>query len=194
MIRRLCVCGRTGTKRRRSKVSPSEGNEARREGCQEVAASRSSDETGERPFRTPGSEGDAALWAGSWNHAEDTVPHKRVTAKRPNRVRDSDHNVTNRVHLTCTPGSVGAVGGNPHGDPAPGSREAHPRLILTGRWPRRGGQRRWDAPEFAPSSGLALGPATLAKDFSLQALDNPEDCGNLSTSVDTNTTLVSRTC
>ena len=119
MIRRPCVWGRTGTKRRRSKVSPSEGNEARREGCQEVAASRSSDEAGERPFRTPGSEGDAALWAGSWNHAEDTVPHKRVTAKRPNRVRDSDHNVTNRVHLTCTPGSVGAVGGNPHGDPAP---------------------------------------------------------------------------
>jgi hypothetical protein len=104
MIRRPCVWGRTGTKRRRSKVSPSEGNEARREGCQEVAASRSSDEAGERPFRTPGSEGDAALWAGSWNHAEDTVPHKRVTAKRPNRVRDSDHNVTNRVHLTCTPG------------------------------------------------------------------------------------------
>src|SRR5271166_6072156 len=29
------------------------------------------------------------------------------------------HNVTNRVHLTCTPGSVGAPGSNPWGDPAP---------------------------------------------------------------------------
>ena len=120
MIRRPRVCGRTGTKRRRSKVSPSEGNEVRREGCQEVAVPHSSVEAGERPFRTPGSEGGAALWTGSWNHAEDTVPHQRVTAKRPGRVRDSDiHNVTNRVHLTCTSGSVGAPGSNPWGDPAP---------------------------------------------------------------------------
>ena len=60
----------------------------------------SSVEAGERPFRTPWSEGGAALWTGSWNHAEDTVPHQRVTAKRPGRVRDSDiHNVTNRVHF-----------------------------------------------------------------------------------------------
>ena len=71
-------------------VSPSEGNEARREGRQEVAVPHSSVEAGERPFRTPWSEGGAALWTGSWNHAEDTVPHQRVTAKRPSRVRDSD--------------------------------------------------------------------------------------------------------
>ena len=50
----------------------------------------SSVEAGERPFRTPWSEGGAALWTGSWNHAEDTVPHQRVTAKPPGRVRDSD--------------------------------------------------------------------------------------------------------
>jgi len=71
-------------------VSPSEGNEARRDGRQGVAAPRSSVEAGERPIRTLWSEGDAALWTGSWNHAEDTVPHQRVTAKRPGRVRDSD--------------------------------------------------------------------------------------------------------
>jgi hypothetical protein len=35
-------------------------------------------------------EGGAALWTMSWNHAEDTVPHQRVTAKPPSRVRDSD--------------------------------------------------------------------------------------------------------
>ena len=34
----------------------------------------SSGEAGERPFRTPWSEGGAALWTGSRNHAEDTVP------------------------------------------------------------------------------------------------------------------------
>ena len=46
----------------------------RREDCQEVAAPHSSCEPGERPFRTPWSEGGAALWMGSWNHAKDTVP------------------------------------------------------------------------------------------------------------------------
>ena len=50
----------------------------------------SSDEAGERPFRTPWSEGGAALWTGCWNHAEDTVPHQRVTAIEPSRARDSD--------------------------------------------------------------------------------------------------------
>ena len=71
-------------------VSPSEGNEVRRDGRQGVAAPHSSVEAGERPFRTPWSEGGAALWTGSWNHAEDIVPHQRVTAKPPSRVRDSD--------------------------------------------------------------------------------------------------------
>ena len=79
-----------GTNRGRTMVSPSEGNEVRRDGRQGVAAPHSSVEAGERPFRTPWSEGGAALWTGSWNHAEDTVPHQRVTAKRPSRVRDSD--------------------------------------------------------------------------------------------------------
>ena len=136
MIRRLRVCGRTGTKRRRSKVSPSEGNEVRREGCQEVAVPHSSVEAGERPFRTPWSEGGAALWTGSWNHAEDTVPHQRVTAKRPGRVRDSD--VPQRDEpgaSTCTPGSVGAPGSDPWGDPAPGRvRLTETNIAIAGEW------------------------------------------------------------
>jgi hypothetical protein len=53
-IRRPCVCGRTGTKCRRSKVSPSEGNEVRREDCQEVGASRSTADPGEPSRRDPG--------------------------------------------------------------------------------------------------------------------------------------------
>ena len=71
-------------------VSPNEGNEARRDGRQGVAAPNISVEAGERPSRTPWSEVGAALWTGSWNHAEDIVPHQRVTAKQPSRVRDSD--------------------------------------------------------------------------------------------------------
>ena len=79
----------------------------------------SSVEAGERPFRTPWSEGGAALWAGSWNHAEDTVPHQRVTAKRPSRARDSDIPQRDEPDAsTCTSGSVGAPGSNPWGDPA----------------------------------------------------------------------------
>ena len=44
------ACGdESGTKRGRSKVSPSEGNEVRRKDCQEVGASHSTDEPGEPP-------------------------------------------------------------------------------------------------------------------------------------------------
>jgi hypothetical protein len=135
MIRRPRVCGRTGTKCRRSKVSPSEGNEARREGSQEVTASHSSREAGERPFRTPWSEGDAALWTGSWNHAEVTVPHQRVTAKRPGRARDSDTPQRDEPDaLMCTSGSVGAPGSNPWGDPVQfwGGHDGRPLRRSTG--------------------------------------------------------------
>src|SRR5208283_2917502 len=87
---RLRVPSRWGRTRDATMVSPSEGNEARRDGRQGVAVHHSSVEAGERPSRTPWSEGGAALWTGSWNHAEDTVPHQRVTAKPPSRVGDSD--------------------------------------------------------------------------------------------------------
>ena len=70
-------------------VSPSEGNEVRRDGRQGGAALHISVEAGERPSRTPWSKGGAALWTGSWNHAEDIVPHERVPAKQPSRLGDS---------------------------------------------------------------------------------------------------------
>ena len=57
MIRRPSVWGRTGTNRRRSEVSPSEGNEVRREGCQEVGALHSTDEAGEPPEGPRGGKG-----------------------------------------------------------------------------------------------------------------------------------------
>ena len=65
-------------------VSPN-GKETK---CGEVDLSRSRSapivalEAGERAYRTPWSEGDAALWTRRRNHAEDTVPRQRVTARR----------------------------------------------------------------------------------------------------------------
>jgi hypothetical protein len=53
--------------------------------CPVVAMKR-----GNGPFGPRGAKVGATLWTGSWNHAEDAVPHERVTAKRPSRVRDSD--------------------------------------------------------------------------------------------------------
>ncbi len=76
----------------------------------------------------------------------------------------------------------------------PGRQTPTVHVPLTGPWPRRCGQRGWDARSFAPAYGLALGTATWAKDFSLRTLDNPDVCAILSTAVDTNTTLVSRNC
>jgi len=37
---------------------------------------------GNGPYRTPGSEGGAALWTRRRNYAEDIVPHQRVTVSR----------------------------------------------------------------------------------------------------------------
>ena len=45
--------------------------------CPIVASKR-----GNGPYRTPGSEGGAALWTRRRNYAEDTVPHQRVTVSR----------------------------------------------------------------------------------------------------------------
>src|SRR5262249_29264896 len=56
-IRRLCVWGRTGTNRRRPEVLPNEGNEVRRNGCQEVAVPHSTDEAGEPPEGPCGGKG-----------------------------------------------------------------------------------------------------------------------------------------
>ena len=77
-------------------------------------------EARERPSRTPLSEGDAALWTGSWNHAEDAAPHQRVTAKERSRARDSDIPQRDEpdASLTGTSGSAGARGVNLHGGPA----------------------------------------------------------------------------
>jgi hypothetical protein len=67
---------------------------------------------------SPAHGSNAALWTGSWNYAEDTVPHQRVTAKRPGRARDSDTPQRDEPDaIMCTPRSVGAPGSNSWGDP-----------------------------------------------------------------------------
>ena len=45
---------------------------------------------GNGPSRTLGSEGGTVLWAGRWNHTEDSGPRLCVTLKPPDRVRDSE--------------------------------------------------------------------------------------------------------
>ena len=53
-----------GDEQRRTVVSPSEGNEVRRDGRQGVAVPHSSDEAGERALPDPVERGGAALWRG----------------------------------------------------------------------------------------------------------------------------------
>ena len=66
-------------------------------------------------------------------------------------------------------------------------------LALTGTWPRRCGRCCWDA---RSSRRRMARPThrTLGEGFFRRMLDNPADCVILSTSVDTNTTFVRRTC
>ena len=45
---------------------------------------------GKRPSGPCGAKGVPPRGTGCWNHAEDTEPHQRVTAKPPDRVRASE--------------------------------------------------------------------------------------------------------
>ena len=82
--------GRRGRTRDETMVSPSEGNEVRRNERQGWHGPIVVLKRGNGQSRTPWSEGGAALWTGRWNHAEDIVPHQRVAAKPPSGVRTSD--------------------------------------------------------------------------------------------------------
>ena len=86
---RLRVRGRGGRTTGAMMVSPSEGNEVRRDGWQGVAAPQRSAEAGERALLDPVERRGRRVVARGWNHAEDTEPRRRVTAKPLGRVRDS---------------------------------------------------------------------------------------------------------
>src|SRR5208337_410613 len=70
------------------------------------------------------------------------------------------HNVTNRVHLTCTPGSVGAPGSNPWSDPAqePSSAVGQPRLVNRSRYANQSASRSY----FSSFSSLSTTVKTIA--------------------------------
>jgi hypothetical protein len=67
---------------------------------------------GNGPYRAPWSEGGAALWAQRWNHAEGIEPPS-VSPQGNGSCEGQRHNVTSRMPLTGTSGSVGGLGGRP---------------------------------------------------------------------------------
>ena len=73
--------------------------------------------------RTPWSEGGAALWTGSWNHAED-IELPSVSPRNGHGSCEGQriHNVTNRMPLRARPDLWEPWVGNPQGDPAPDRR------------------------------------------------------------------------
>jgi hypothetical protein len=83
---------------------------------------------GNGPSRTPWSEGDAALWSRRRNHAEGTEPPS-VSPQANGTCEGQRHNVTSRMHLTCTSGSVGGLGGRPPRSTRPKSLD--PKSLLS---------------------------------------------------------------
>ena len=63
-------------------VSPSEGNEARRDGRQGVAAPHSRVEAGERTLPDPGERRGRRVVDRGWHHAKDIVPFHFFQAQR----------------------------------------------------------------------------------------------------------------
>jgi hypothetical protein len=95
--------GRNGGNRqaKETKCGEMDGKESE---CPIVAPKR-----GNGPYRTPWSEGGAALWTQRRNHAEGIEPH-RVSPRGNGSCEGQRHNVTSRTPLTGTSGSVGDLG------------------------------------------------------------------------------------
>ena len=74
---------------------------------------------GNEPSWTPWSEGGAASWRGGLEpcrgHRASKACHRQTAWPCEGQ---RSHDVTNRVREIRTPGSVGALGGNPQSDPA----------------------------------------------------------------------------
>ena len=103
--------GRTGDE---PMVSPSEGNEARRDGRQGVAAPIVVLKRGRRPSPDPVERRGCRVVDGELEprrgRRASSACHRETTQSCEGQ---RFHSVTNRVHLTCTPGSVGGLGGRP---------------------------------------------------------------------------------
>jgi hypothetical protein len=98
--------GRNGGNRqaKETKCGEMDGKESE---CPIVASKR-----GNGPYRTPWSEGGATLWAQRRNHAEGIEPPS-VSPQGNGSCEGQRHNVTSRMPLTGTSGSVGGLGGRP---------------------------------------------------------------------------------
>ena len=72
----------------------------------------SSVEAGERALPDPGERRGCRVVDQTPDRAEDVEPPS-VSLKANGPCEGQRHNVTSRVHLTCTPGSVGDLGGRP---------------------------------------------------------------------------------
>jgi hypothetical protein len=99
----------SGTKRwyrqaKETKCGETDGKESE---CPIVASKR-----GNGPYRTPWSQGGAVLWAQRRNHAEDIEPPS-VSPQGHGTCEGQRHNMTSRMPLTGTSGSVGDLGGQP---------------------------------------------------------------------------------
>jgi hypothetical protein len=81
---------------------------------------------GNRPSWTPWREGDAASWARRLEPCEDIEPHEHVTVRASKPTEGRYHDVTSQMREIRTSGSVGALGSNPQGDPAPRSDRPAP--------------------------------------------------------------------
>ena len=123
MIRRPASAAERGRNAGRSKVSPSEGNEVRREGRQGVAVPHSSVEAGERALPDPVERRGCRVVDRTSEprrgHRASPACHRKPTGS----CEGQRHNVTNRMHLTGTSGSVGGLGGQPPRSTRPGSRQ-----------------------------------------------------------------------
>ena len=107
-------------------VSPSEGNEVRRDGRQGVAVPHSSVEAGERALPDPVERRGCRVVDGELEprrgHRASPACHRETTQSCEGQ---RFHNVTNRMHLTCTSGSVGDLGGRPPRSTRPSVRASH---------------------------------------------------------------------
>jgi hypothetical protein len=132
-------------------VSSSEGNEARREGCQGVAVPHSRVEAGERALPDPVERRGCRVADRRPESRRGHRTSQRVTARPPGRVRDMNPRRDEPdAPSTRTSGSVGALGSNPQGDPAQLSADTNClRVAPMGRaatvgvgddWRRSGGQ------------------------------------------------------
>jgi len=151
MIRRLCVWSRGGRNGRRSEVSPSEGNEVRREDCEGVAASHSTIEAGEPTWGTQWREGDAVWWLVGGKPARYAETWSRVNESPTNRAGSELMRRRTGCGKSARPDLWESRGSNPPGRPgqdrlAPKSSErtqdqlrqqrlAHePKLVMDRVW------------------------------------------------------------